>query len=103
MSIPCVYLKQTDESLFDFRKLQLNFEQTEKQHKNLLQQCAIFHNRAVQLCGGPESARDAELYKNAFQESITEFNSFGSAAVSVRYRLDAAAAKSLYSFKVPRA
>lgn len=36
-------------SLYNFRRIQVTEQQAEKQRKNVLQKCLVFHERALQL------------------------------------------------------
>ena len=45
-SIGCVFIRQTKQEEYMWRRLQLSQQQAEKQKKNLLQQTMVFHARA---------------------------------------------------------
>ena len=47
-SLPCTFMKASKAN-YAFRRMQLNFQQTERQRKNILQQALVFHSRADEL------------------------------------------------------
>ncbi len=47
--VQCVLMPQLSTAMFDFRRIQLTEQQSEKQKKNILQKCMVFSRRAREL------------------------------------------------------
>ena len=49
MQISCVYLHQSQDQDFVWRRIQVSQQQAERQKKSVIQLCMTFHRRAAQL------------------------------------------------------
>ena len=47
--VHCVYLPETCESAYMWRRIQVSQQQAERQKKSLLQLCMMFHRRAAEV------------------------------------------------------
>lgn len=122
--IQCVIMPQLSTTMFDFRRIQLTEQQTEKQKKNILQKCMVFSRRAKELQSedgsiltsfsfpllpfmhwsiiNHASLQDSAAWQDervAFMEAINEYNNFGQAAHATRLQIDEVSASQLYGFQ----
>ncbi|CAE7697005.1 unnamed protein product [Symbiodinium sp. CCMP2592] len=109
IAIPTVFIKAAEHE-YNWRRLQLNIQATEKQRRNMLQQCLIFHARAEDILAdnwqqcvataGAAKKDSKEAYHTAFLAAISEYNNYGAAKTSSKYQIDSGTANAMFGLKV---